>query len=1357
LTCLNSQAQENIIPYGNEFEVAKQSILNGHVKDGLGQMALLLERIDATKEPNFWSLSISFADYLDEEESYAEETNVLNQLLVKTPPNANPFIAQQTLFRVGRNLAFTGHASEGEKVLKNVTAEDVRAVYTPPQRAAARILSQIELDRGNIGQAAIWIRRAVVGTQVDKSASSEEIVDTLTDYAKYLRRTKRLFQSYDLLTKLIPTYDQSFSHRSSKYLHFTSELLESARSVGNHIAADNIYKILKENTDSVDTVAPSVRNELLYHDLFSAASHSSADGNPAVVEQLKEIAASNPDWIKQPDIRITFSYFFLLARDLDLAEQYGASPSGETLTPQLSAYELAIRSYIAAWRSDFDSSNQLLDAALTRMNNYLHEFAKESSSRLPAISFDERLVLSSILGLLSQHVSAPDQANIVFRLEQFLNRDKAKLGLATRVARQSIASDLVKEDLRTRDRLKDLRERLLTEATKQLLGRTLPVKAYTPGSSNDYAPLTQLEGIEDRIVAVETTTTKSSNPDFENKEDEGLLPLSTTQKLLRPDEALVTHVVILGQGLVVSCITSKSYQFEFSRLSHSDVQQLTVDTKLLVAALQGQHDPSPELDSSFPAASSFRLYLATFGKVQSCLDRKHYVFLATDADMLSLPWNALITEFDSGKEFRNKEAAWIIRAHALSLLPSVGSLHQLRINLPRSATTANFLGIGDPDFEGHPNPASQIALAPLIGTRGVGIKEAIRHLPRLPEASKELLIEAKALGATASDLLLGAKATERALRSKALETYKIISFATHALVAGEIDDSTEPGLVLSPGDEDDNPKNDGLVTATEVADLSLDANLVILSACNTAGPDGRINSRGLSGLADAFFFAGARSIAVTQWAVLSDAAERIGSGIVSVSVRQRDLGVAEALRQTTLDFISSATKDYTAHPRFWAAFIVAGDGKVAALGSARQESAGNKIRVQHEALLQENEQAELSYITATNKQTNHSIGMAMPPTGEKRAGSYIAKIDPTGDVSVLTQDREMGASRIFEFESGIGVTGYYPSTCTSCPQGSGKSAAVFKLLSRNGKERWKIFQESANLRVGMDIVKTTHGYILVSLELDQLSNRNQSIWLTAVSASGNILQEKQIAMPLILATLSRGTTIDKSGNLILAVGGQRPTSQNQFPSMQSNPLTGSKRFGCFLGKSSLIFSIDPETLAVRQQLESNSGEITRLRTVDGEIFATVNFSKDCRFEKNIKLLALDLSKRSERTIFETAITNSAEARDFEISERGFVIVGKISTYLPFTLLTKSPTPEQLKNYVPPDLLNESIWDKWDYVGNAVILVVSKDGRLLADRVLHDARNKSLFGIAARGGNRYVASGGAQGDRGWVIEFSELTN
>jgi CHAT domain-containing protein len=1198
------------------------------------------------------------------------------------------------------------------------------------------------------------MRRAVVGVQVDKGASSEEVVDTLTDYATYLRRTKQLFESYDLLNKLIPTYDQSLSHRGSKYLHFAGELLESARSVGNLVAAGNIYKVLKENAEGVDFVAPSVRTQLFYQDLYGDAANSSADGNPALAERLKKIAADYPDWIKQPSVRVTFSYFSLLAGDLDLAEKYATGPQGETLTVQYSAYELVIRSYLAIRRNDLDSSYPLLDAGLTKINDYHHEFASEFSARLPTISFEERLVLSAILGHLARHISTPNQADVVFRLEQFLNRDKAKLSLAARVARQSVTSDLQREDLRTRDRLKDLRERLLMEATRQLLGRTLPVKPYSASTSNEFAPLTQLEDLEEKIDTVDRTT-RSSIPNLENQSSEALLSLSATQELLKPDEALVTHVVIPGKGLVISCITSENYQIELNIFSPSEQQQLLIDTKLVSAALQGVHEPSAELDSSFPAESSFRLYQATFGNVESCLGRKHYVFLATDADLLSLPWNALITELDTGKEFRNKEAAWIVRTHALSLLPSVGSLRQLRINMPQSAATVTFLGIGDPDFKGTPNHSTQLALAPLIGTRNVGSREAIRNLPRLPEASGELHSEAKALRASASELLLGASATERAFRSKPLESYKIISFATHALVAGEMDAFTEPGLVLSPSDEDDNPKNDGLLTATEIADLSLDANLVILSACNTAAPDGRINSRGLSGLADAFFFAGVRSIAVTQWAVFSNAAEQIGAGIISRSATQIDLGVAEALRLTAQEFISSRTEDYMAHPRFWAAFIIAGDGNVAAIGADPQIS-NRKIRVERESTLEQSEQGEFLDLSVARHETNYSIGMALPSRGgEKRAGSYIAKIGPVGDVSVLNVDSQMGASRIFTFGSNIGATGHYPSTCKSCPQTQGRSSAVFKMFDASGKERWRLAQESNYTRLGFDIVRASYGYILVSVETNYSSTTNNSIWLTAVSPGGTILKEKQIQIPLIMPVLSKGTHV-ASGNLVLAVNGEYPVaSEKQLPSMHVNPTTGTKRYNCSL-LSSLIFLIDPDTFAVRQQMESEGGAITRLRAVDGKLYATQNVKKDCRYEKNIRLVEVDTSRGLLQTIFQTEATNGVEARDFEVSKKAFVVVGWIKVFLPFVLLTKSPSPEQLKDYVPPDILSDSIWDKWDSVGNALILIVSRDGRLLADKVLHDARNRSLTGIASRGASRYVASGGSLGDRGWVVEFTELT-
>src|SRR6202030_3608870 len=109
--------------------------------------------------------------------------------------------------------------------------------------------------------------------------------------------------------------------------------------------------------------------------------------------------------------------------------------------------------------------------------------------------------------------------------------------------------------------------------------------------------------------------------------------------------------------------------------------------------------------------------------------------------------------------------------------------------------------------------------------------------------------------------------------------------------AGEIEGVTEPALVLTPVRGSATPVDDGLLTASKIANLALDANLVILSACNTAASDGRASGRGLSGLADAFFFAGARSVAVTQWEVGSDEAKQLGSGLVSRSVGSRSGGV----------------------------------------------------------------------------------------------------------------------------------------------------------------------------------------------------------------------------------------------------------------------------------------------------------------------------------------------------------------------------------------------------------------------------------------------------------------------------------
>jgi CHAT domain-containing protein len=1359
LAPFKAQAEESFAAYETEYKAARQLILDGHVKDGIGQMAALLLKIDPSKEPNnYWGLGVRLSDFLHQIQGYQDESTVLNQLATKNLHASNLIMTQQIQLRAGRNLAFTGHANEAEKLLREVTSGDARLVHNPIQREAARLLSQIELDRENVSQSAIWMRRAVIGALVDKGCSSEEIADTLTDYATYLRRTRRIFESHDLLTKLIPTYDQTFPHLSPKYLHFAAEVLESDRAVGNFAAADAIYKLLKDNVEKVDLVAPSIRTQLFYHDLYSAAANSPPEGNPDLANRLKKLATDYPDWITQPDSRIIFSYFSLLAGDLDQAKSYATGKSDQPENTRIAAYELIIQSYISARQNEFANSGTLLDEALRKINSYHHEFSDESPSKLPTISFEERAVLTGLLIHLAPNASSsPQQANSVFRLEQFLNRDKAKLSLSAKIARQSASSDLKKEDIRTRDRLKDLRERLMLEAVNQLLSRTQPIKPYAPSKSNDYAFLIRLEEIEGKISTVDASIHKSS-PELESQPNERMLSLDETKKLLKPDEAIVSHVLLPGHGLVISCVTSEQYQFVINKFSPSDLKQLIVDDKLLSAALRSINEPSPELDSSFPAESAFRLYRATLGPIESCLSRKPNIFLATDADLFSTPWNALLTELDTDKPFQHKTAAWIIRSHAISLLPSVGSLSQLRLGMPSTSANDNFLGIGDPTFDGRPDTSAQIELAQLIGTRGVGSKEAIKHLPRLPEAAVELRKEAKILGAKTTDLLLGANANEREFRSRVLENYKIISFATHALVASEIESFTEPALVLSPSDEENNPKNDGLLTSTEIADLALDANLVILSACNTAAPDGRINSRGLSGLADAFFFAGARSIAVTQWAVYSDAAEHIGSGMVSLIARNRDLGVAQALRETALEFISSAGEDYMAHPRFWAAFIIAGDGSIAPLGQnpSRASVIRGKIQIDREVTLEQREQADLIDLTQTQNQTNYAIGMARPPTGEKRFGSYTLEIGPSGVPRVIDLDRQMAASHVFNFENNVGVTGFYPASCKTCPQGEGRSAAVFKLMDRDGHNLWTVIRESATSKFGAEIIKTADGYVLISFETNYTSDHKSSIWLTAVASNGKILKEKQIELPFILPRLAKGATINESGDLLLAVSGEYPASESQRTPVKTNPLTGTKTFLCPVGVSSLIFLVDPFTFAVKQSIETKDEAIIRFRIIGGGFFAVTNTSKDCKLTKDIRLTEVDLSTQTVKAIFQTNTVNSVEAEDFEVTNDRFIIVGRVSVFLPPILVRPTMTPEQLNNYPKQDFLNDSIFDASDSIMNALILLVGRDGTLFGDKVVHDPRSGGLQGVATRGNRRYLGSGSALAGKGWIIQFSELT-
>jgi CHAT domain-containing protein len=184
---------------------------------------------------------------------------------------------------------------------------------------------------------------------------------------------------------------------------------------------------------------------------------------------------------------------------------------------------------------------------------------------------------------------------------------------------------------------------------------------------------------------------------------------------------------------------------------------------------------------------------------------------------------------------------------------------------------------------------------------------------------------------------LGGQATETRLRQlnadALLAQARIVHFATHGFISSEIERiagiEAEPALLLTPP-ETASETDDGLLKASEVAELKLNADWVVLSACNTAAGGEKGNAEALSGLARAFFYAGARALLVSHWYVDSMAAVKITTAAFSELRRDPSIGRAEALRRSMLAAMSDPDRpeSWTAasHPSIWAPFVVVGEG-----------------------------------------------------------------------------------------------------------------------------------------------------------------------------------------------------------------------------------------------------------------------------------------------------------------------------------------------------------------------------------------------------------------------------------------------
>lgn len=359
---------------------------------------------------------------------------------------------------------------------------------------------------------------------------------------------------------------------------------------------------------------------------------------------------------------------------------------------------------------------------------------------------------------------------------------------------------------------------------------------------------------------------------------------------------------------------------------------------------------------AFDAAAARELHGALIAPLASALLGKKHLVIASSGALAEIPFAVLIGEPVEGD---SRATPWLVRRFALSRQPSVTAWLALR-NVERPAATAAarepLMAWGDPTFMRTPPVRAAASLLAAAAAQSApsasaddsavpprrslfvkrdaagnsidtGAAEIYAQMPPLPDTRDELKAIAAALGANeATDLLFGAAATResvlKASESGLLAKKRVVAFATHGLMAEDLPYLTQPALALAAtGDEGRNPLAP-LLTLDDVMSLRLNADWVVLSACNTAAADGTA-LEALSGLARGFFYAGARSLLVTYWAVESRSAMLLTTATFSHHVANPGVRKAESLRQAML---ATMARPGLWHPAYWAAYGLIGDG-----------------------------------------------------------------------------------------------------------------------------------------------------------------------------------------------------------------------------------------------------------------------------------------------------------------------------------------------------------------------------------------------------------------------------------------------
>jgi len=572
-------------------------------------------------------------------------------------------------------------------------------------------------------------------------------------------------------------------------------------------------------------------------------------------------------------------------------------------------------------RTEFDAAMRNMSSPESLTGNFV-ENAFEKKTR--------HYVFQNYMRLLAKTAATqPHDAEILFQVADQLNASSVQQALSDAAVRAGVSvpglSEIIRKEQDAKNEISTLTGYITGQGGEEDKRRNPLVVEQMK------ARMRELElARKDYKVQI-----NRSYPDyFQLIQPKSPSPADIAQQL-KPDELFVSILPMEDNTYLWAIDSMGKVNFHVADIgekqTHAVVEKIR---KTLDVAHLGERAPM------FNYAASHQLYQQLLSPFDAALVGKKHLIVATSGALSNLPLAVLTRSAYSGSNAA--QAPWLVKQVAVSHVPTANGWLSLKKLGSTPSSQQALMAWGDPAFDS--KPLSQVALlesaAPSSSVRSVATLRSADLLPRnvldpdtyvnygklpaLPETRDEVLELARILSASPEkDVLLGALATRASvLKSSAsgqLSRKQVVVFATHGLLAGDLPNLNQPALAMaSTASAADSP----LLTLEDVLTLKLNADWVVLSACNTAGADGRAGEA-LTGLARGFFYAGSRSLLVTHWAVESESAMMLTTKTFAAYKGDAAIRRAEALRQAMLETMKVSR---FSHPAYWAPYALVGEG-----------------------------------------------------------------------------------------------------------------------------------------------------------------------------------------------------------------------------------------------------------------------------------------------------------------------------------------------------------------------------------------------------------------------------------------------